>query len=225
MLLLSCLLSTWTLAGSKFIEAANSELKDKPVIVIDAGHGGEDGGAVSDSGLIEKDVNLLIACTLQRLFLQSGFEVNMIRTGDYAVYSDDAVTLREKKVSDIHNRADICNNNPNNILISIHQNKFEQSKYSGTQVFYSENNPLSKSLAECIRSSVSGLLQPDNNRQCKTTDDNVYILKKATVPAVLVECGFLSNPQESELLSTQEYQNKLAFAIYSGFLEFYYQYY
>lgn len=225
LLILSCVLSSWTLVGNNNIEATGSEYKEEAIIIIDAGHGGEDGGAVSENGLLEKDINLSIALALQKFFVQGGFQVKMIRTGDYAVYSDEASTLREKKISDIHNRADICNENPNNIFISIHQNKFEQSKYKGTQVFYSENDSLSSPLAECIRSSVKGLLQPDNNRQCKPTDDSVYILKNATIPAVLVECGFLSNPQEAELLSTQEYQNKIAFSIYSGFNEFYYQYY
>ena len=225
LLILSCILSSWTHIGSNYTQTSGSEYNEEPVIVIDAGHGGEDGGAVSESGLIEKNVNLSIALKLQKFFTQSGFKVKMIRTDDYAVYSDDASTLRDKKVSDIHNRAKLCNDNPNNILISIHQNKFEQSKYKGTQVFYSGNNSLSNPLAECIRTSVKGLLQHDNNRLCKLTDDSVYILKNATVPAVLVECGFLSNPQEAELLSTLEYQNRMAFSIYSGFIEFYYQYY
>lgn len=206
-------------------KATNANTLAKPVIILDAGHGGEDGGAVSESGLVEKDVNLQIALTLQRLFLQSGFDVIMTRTEDKAIYDNTAATLREKKISDIHNRTDICNSNSNNIFISIHQNKFEQSKYKGTQVFYSVNNSMSSNLAESIRSAVKGLLQNDNNRQCKPSSDNVYILKKATVPAVLVECGFLSNKQEESLLKTDQYRNQLAFAIYSGFLEFYYQYY
>lgn len=197
----------------------------KPTIVIDAGHGGEDGGATSETGLLEKDVNLHIALTLQKLFLQSGFKVTMTRTEDKAIYDSNADSLREKKVSDIHNRSEIVNKYDNNILISIHQNKFEQSKYSGTQIFYSDNKPLSSKLAEAVRLSVTGLLQNNNTRQCKSTTEGVYILKNATVPAILVECGFLSNPQEEELLKTETYRNQLAFAIFSGFIEFYYQNY
>lgn len=197
----------------------------KPTIVIDAGHGGEDGGATSETGLIEKDVNLHIALTLQKLFLQSGFKVTMTRTEDTAIYDSNADSLREKKVSDIHNRSKLVNENDNNMLISIHQNKFEQSKYSGAQIFYSDNNPLSSKLAEAVRLSVTGLLQNNNTRQCKSSTEGVYILKNATVPAILVECGFLSNPQEEKLLKTETYRNQLAFAIFSGFIEFYYQNY
>lgn len=198
---------------------------NRPTVIIDAGHGGEDGGAISSSGLLEKDINLSIALTLQKLFTQSGFEVVMTRTEDKAIYSENCESLREKKVSDIHNRTNICNQNQNNIFISIHQNKFEQSKYSGTQVFYSSNNILSSELAECIQNVIKGTLQKNNNRQCKPSDDNVYILKHAEVPAILIECGFLSNPQEEASLKTEQYRNQLAFAIFSGFLEFYYQTY
>lgn len=222
-LLINCFISALTFVPDS--TPASSTVNSKPVVVIDAGHGGEDGGATSQNGLLEKDVNLHIALTLQKLFLQSGFDVTMTRTDDKSIYSSDADTLREKKVSDIHNRADIANSSSENILISIHQNKFEQSKYSGTQVFYSDNNALSSSLAESIRLSVTGLLQSNNTRQCKSSTDNIYIMKNATVPAVLVECGFLSNPQEEALLMTDIYRNQLAFSIFSGFIEFYYQHY
>ena len=135
-LVVSCTVSALTY-NSKTASTNATATNSKPVIILDAGHGGEDGGAVSDSGLVEKDVNLQIALILQKFFVQSGFEVVMTRSDDRAIYSDDATTLREKKVSDIHNRADICNSDDNNIFISIHQNKFDQSKYNGTQVFYS----------------------------------------------------------------------------------------
>lgn len=223
LLVASCIFSSVIFSDNSYTVSA--EVTAKPTIIIDAGHGGEDGGAMSESGLLEKDVNLDIALTLQKLFMQSGFKVIMTRTDDKAIYDSDATTLREKKVSDIHNRSDICNSDSNNIFISIHQNKFEQSKYSGTQMFYSVNNTSSSQLAENIRTAVTGLLQNDNNRQCKPTTDDVYILKNATVPAVLVECGFLSNPQEEALLATQEYRNQMAFAIFTGFLEYYYQNY
>lgn len=194
-------------------------------IIIDCGHGGEDGGAVSISGLEEKDINLQIGLTLEKLFLQSGFEVEMIRRTDTAIYDDTATSLKEKKISDIHNRSDICNNNPNNVYISIHQNKFEQSKYYGAQVFYSDNKPESKELAENIRVAIKELLQNDNDRQCKAATSSIYILNNAQVPAVLVECGFLSNEKEEKLLATEQYRNQIAFAIYCGFLEYYYQLY
>lgn len=201
-------------------------VRDKPVkIIIDAGHGAEDGGAVSNSGLLEKDINLDIALTLEKLFLSGGFEVEMIRRTDSAIYDSSCDTLRSKKVSDIHNRSEICNSDKDNIYISIHQNKFDESKYKGTQVFYSVNDPRSIRLAECIRYSVVSLLQNDNERELKPATSSIYVLDKAQVPAVLVECGFLSNPQEEELLSTDEYKNNMAYSIYLGFLEYYNQNY
>lgn len=208
-----------------YISSESIVCKTVPNIIIDCGHGGEDGGAVSSKGLVEKDVNLQIGLALERFMKQGGFNVEMIRTTDTAVYDSSATTLREKKISDIHNRTDIVNKSENNILISIHQNKFEQSQYYGTQVFYSKGSDKSKELAECIRLAVQGLLQNDNERQCKAATKDIYILHNATVPAVLVECGFLSNPQEESKLRTELYRNQMAFCIYSGFLEYYYQNY
>lgn len=201
-------------------QAQLDESSSFPIIVIDAGHGGEDGGAVSPTGLLEKDVNLSVAKYLKSLFLQSGYEVVMIREEDKAIYDSDAQTLREKKTSDLHNRSDICNSDSRHILLSIHQNKFEYSKYSGTQVFYSKNDPLSQELAENIRLSVKDLIQRDNNRNIVPATSSIYILDKATVPAVLVECGFLSNPEEENLLKNESYKQELALTVYLGFMNF-----
>lgn len=208
-----------------YVPTAANEIKNAPVIVIDCGHGGEDGGAVSLDGLVEKDVNLAIGISLQKLFIHGGFSVMMTRSSDTSIASPDAGSLREKKISDIHNRTDIANESNNNILISIHQNKFEDSKYYGTQVFYSKNNELSKELAEYIRLAVKGLLQNSNERQCKESTRDIYLLDNSKVPAVLVECGFLSNPDEEKKLRTEQYRNQIAFCIYAGFLEYYYQNY
>ena len=191
----------------------------KPVVIIDAGHGGEDGGAQAN-GVLEKDVNLAIALRLRDMLTVSGDNVKMIREEDISVYDSSASTVREKKVSDMKNRVSTINSDANNILISIHQNKFEQSKYSGAQMFYSKNDPRSEKLAESIRRSVTSLLQPENSRELKSDDGSVYILKKAEVPAVIVECGFLSNEKEARLLSDSEYQGKMAFAIMCGFLDY-----
>ncbi|MBQ4568782.1 MAG: N-acetylmuramoyl-L-alanine amidase [Ruminococcus sp.] len=195
--------------------------RDNTTIVIDCGHGGEDGGAVSANGTVEKDINLKIGLTLKSLFMQNGFKVVMIRETDKAIYSASAESLKDKKVSDLHNRSDICNSSQENIYISIHQNKFEESKYRGSQVFYSPNLQESKLLAESVRVAIKGLLQNDNERQCKEASSDIYILDKAQVPAILVECGFLSNPEEETLLNQENYQNQIAFSIYCGFLEFY----
>lgn len=209
--------------NSKMQDVFTQKASYEPTIIIDAGHGLEDGGAVSKSGLIEKNVNLEIALSLEAFFRQGGFNVQMIRTTDTAIYDTTAQTLRDKKVSDIHNRSEICNSNQNNIYISIHQNYFEQSQYKGTQIFFSSNNTQSKSVAECIKTSVVKFLQNDNERQCKEADSSIYILDNATVPAILIECGFLSNLQEAELLASKEYRNKLSYCIYIGFLQYYYE--
>ena len=189
-------------------------------IILDAGHGGEDGGAVGADGTMEKDINLSIAKKLQQLLLVSGFNVRMIRDSDVSIYSDGMETIKEKKVSDLKNRLNIANESENNILISIHQNKFPQSQYNGTQVFYSENNPGSKELAENIRESVIGFLQPENKRETKPATKDIYILYNCKNVAVMVECGFLSNNAELQKLKDETYQDEMAFSIYCGFLEY-----
>ena len=195
--------------------AVMAEKSAKPVIVIDAGHGGEDGGA-SANGLLEKDINLSISLKLRDMLTVSGYKVVMTRDSDVSVYDSAAGTTRQRKVSDLKNRVEVINGSKNNILVSIHQNKFEQSQYFGTQMFYSKNNPKSAVLAE--RKSVTGFLQPDNKRELKQADSNIYILDKAEVPAVIVECGFLSNEEEAKKLADDSYQQKMAFSIYSGIM-------
>ncbi len=185
-------------------------------IVIDAGHGGEDGGAQAN-GLLEKDINLDIALRLRDMLTAAGCNVVMTRDSDISLGKGN--TVRERKVDDLKSRTKIINSDSSNILVSIHQNKFEQSKYSGTQIFCSKNDPASLQLGESIRRSVTGLLQNDNKRELKTDDGTVYILSHATVPAVIVECGFLSNEQEAKMLADEEYRSKMAFAIMCGILE------
>lgn len=144
----------------------------------------------------------------------------MTRETDVSVYDKTAQTTREKKVSDLKNRTALINSDPHQILVSIHQNKFEQSQYFGTQLFYASQQPNSEKLAESIRQSVIGLLQPDNKRELKPADNNIYILNHAEVPAVIVECGFLSNPDEAAKLSDGTYQQQMAFAICCGILSY-----
>ena len=183
-----------------------TENKTEPIIVIDAGHGGEDGGAVSESGVLEKDINLSIANNSADLSLDNGEE-----------------SVHSRKVADLKKRLEIFNSDKNNIVISIHQNKFSQIKYYGTQIFYSPNNSQSQNLAECIRNSVKKCLQPDNERQCKKADGSIYLLKKAENPSVIVECGFISNPDELAKLQSDEYQKEMATAIITGFLDYTHQ--
>ena len=190
-------------------------------VVIDPGHGGIDGGAVGYGGVVEKGINLAISLNLRSLFETAGYQVIMTREDDRSVHDEDSNTIREKKVTDIHNRAKLLSKYPKAIFISIHQNKFEKAKFSGTQVFYSNNNDSGKLLAQFIQSNVKNLLQSDNNRVITPAGKNLYILYHAKSPAVMVECGFLSNPQEAALLQDSSYQSKMAFAIFIGTLDYY----
>lgn len=192
---------------------------DRITVIIDAGHGGEDGGAEVD-GVLEKDINLSIADKLADTLRLCGVRVTEIRDEDISVYDDSAQTLREKKVSDLKHRVEIVNGSENNILVSIHQNKFDNSAYSGAQVFYSSNNDKSRVLAESIRNSVVSLIQNDNTRELKPANSDIYLLDNATVPAVIVECGFLSNDEERAKLLDSGYQSEMAYSIAMGVLEY-----
>ena len=144
----------------------------------------------------------------------------MIRETDISINDTDASTTREIKVSDMHNRLAIYNSSEYNIVVGIHQNKFEQSKYNGTQIFYSKNNQNSNILAESVRNSVVSLLQPENTRELKPADSNIYLLHNAKVPAIITECGFISNEEELQKLKDDSYQQKMAFSIFCGILDY-----
>ena len=189
-------------------------------VVIDAGHGGEDGGAVTDSGILEKDINLEISKKTSALLYMLGFDVTETRTDDTALDNGEE-TIRLRKISDMKNRLKIYDSSDKNIIISIHQNKFSQSQYNGTQIFYSTNNPNSQKLAESIKFSIKGLLQPNNERECKQADSGIYLLKNTYNPAVIVECGFISNEEECRKLIDSEYQKQMAFSISAGFLNYF----
>lgn len=192
----------------------------KATIVVDAGHGGEDGGAVGVNGLVEKDINLAIALALAENLKANNFQVILVRDGDYSVGDQSLSTVAERKRSDTKNRVRLVEETGECLLVSIHQNQFSQSQHNGAQMFYSPNNPESAQLAECIRESVVSSLQPDNTRQNKEAGEEIYLLTHCQVPAVLVECGFLSNPEEANLLSQEAYQQDMAAAIYNGIVSF-----
>ena len=197
--------------------AVSAQVNASPHILIDAGHGGEDGGAEGADGTLEKDINLAVARPLGDLLRVMGYTVSHTRTEDTMVNAQGN-TLRERKVSDIRNRLSMIEQAE--LTVSIHQNKFPQTQYSGTQVFYGSGSLDSQLLADAIRSAVLSLLQPDNTRELKKDDGSVYLLKHATRPLALVECGFLSNEAEREKLKTHEYRQQMAFAIACGILEF-----
>lgn len=189
-------------------------------VVIDAGHGGVDSGTSAADGTPEKEINLQIARKLNDILTSFGIETVMTRTEDMSIHDDTAKTIRQKKVSDIKNRLSIINNTDNAIYVSIHQNHYSDSKYSGTQVFYSKNNPDSEVFANKIRGSVVSILQKDNTREIKQSGKEIYLLNNAQVPAVMVECGFMSNIKETELLKNSDYQQKMAFVIALGICDY-----
>ncbi len=183
-------------------------------IVIDAGHGGEDGGCVSDSGVLEKDVNLEVARKISEILKTSGYNVVLTRDEDkmlYDLYGDDYEG--KKKTYDLKNRLKLAMENDAGMLVSIHMNKFPKSQYKGLQVYYSKNAAESRELAQSIQSYCCQYLQKDNKREIKAAGSNIYLLSRAEMPAVLVECGFLSNPEEAEQLCDDGYRQELGFII------------
>lgn len=219
MFLVFIILMITSTSNIKF-SVSTDTVKTLPTLIIDAGHGGEDGGAVSDNGVLEKDLNLLIANDTADLLFLFGFDVTKTRNDDISLSTDED-TVRFRKVADMKKRLEIFNSSENNVVISIHQNKFTESKYYGTQIFYSPNNDKSKTLAENIKFSVKSLLQPENERECKEADSGIYLLKNTDKPAVIVECGFISNYEECQKLLTDSYQKQMSYSIVAGFLDYF----
>lgn len=189
-------------------------------IIIDAGHGAPDGGAVGDSGVLEKDINLSVALALQKLFESGGTEVILTRSDDNGIY-DVSGSIKNKKVSDIKNREKMINESGADVFISIHMNKFPDERYSGPQVFYSPNHEDGEKLAQCIQKSMIAALNPQSEREIKKAGKDIYLLHNARIPAVLVECGFLSNSAEEKKLTDEKYQRQLAWAVYCGVIEYF----
>lgn len=190
-------------------------------IVIDAGHGKPDEGAQSSNGTTEAETNLKIALKLQNLLEQSGTTVILTRSDENAIYDIDAKTLKQKKISDIHNRVKIGNESSADLFVSIHLNKIPQQQYDGWQTFYKAGSNEGKKLAESIQNNLNEAIQKENNRIAKTID-NIYIIKHVEIPITIVECGFLSNPTEEKKLLEDDYQNRLAWGIYNGIIDYFY---
>ena len=202
-------------------QASNLSRQINRSIIIDAGHGGQDGGAVGKSEWLEKDINLSIAMKLKEFLEVSGFEVIMTRETDDFIDDDPSATVAERKKTDMHARLKIINEHPNSLFVSIHQNHFDNSTLFGAQVFYSVNHQNSVLLADSIQNSVISLIQNNNERQSKAAENTIFLLKNAQIPAVIVECGFLSNASEAKLLCDDTYQNKMAFSIFCGIINYY----
>lgn len=190
-------------------------------IILDAGHGGEDGGAVGKAELLEKDINLAITLKLKAMLEASGFQVILTREADTFIGDNTLSTLTERKKSDMQTRLQMINDHPESLFVSIHQNHFGNTNLCGAQVFYSPNHENSAVLASSIQNSIVTLLQNDNERQSKAAENTIYLLRNAKTPAVIVECGFLSNATEAKLLCEDTYQNQIAFSIWCGILDYY----
>ena len=222
-----CLILGISVYGFKISKENNTlEVVSTPattkVIVLDAGHGGEDGGAVSKNGVSESNLNLKITLKVQQLLEQSGATVILTRSDENAIYDLDKKTLKEKKVSDIKNRVKIGNESSADFFISIHLNKIPQAQYSGWQTFFKDGDEESKMLAQNIQKNLNNSIQKENKRESLKIS-NIYIVDNVEIPTAIVECGFLSNPEEEKLLQQEEYQNKLAWGIYTGIMDYCFQ--
>jgi len=198
--------------GNKVVTAVSTSapIQNRKTVIIDAGHGGEDGGATSCTGVLESQINLEIALKLDDLMHLLGINTLMIRTTDCSIYTKGE-TIAQKKVSDLKERVRIVNETENGFLVSIHQNHFSNEKYSGAQVFYAPTDG-SKDVAGVLQKSLIQTINPDSNRGIKKAD-SVYLMQHIDCPGILIECGFLSNHREEYLLRDVEYQRKLCSVI------------
>ena len=190
------------------------------VVILDAGHGLPDGGAESLDGVYESSINLSIVEKLQKLLEASSCTVILTRSDENGIYELDADTIRKKKVSDMKNRVEIGNNSNAEIFVSIHLNKIPSPKYSGWQTFYQPENEQSLKLANTIQDNLNYSIQRENNRVPEKVP-NIYLAKNLELPFTIVECGFLSNSNECELLQTENYQEILAWGIYTGIMDYF----
>ena len=190
--------------------------KKAVTVVIDSGHGGTDPGKIAADGTYEKDINLAIALKLQQYLEAADITVVMTRTTDEGLYDPET---SNKKVQDMKNRVALMDESNAALAVSIHQNSYSDSSIHGAQVFYYTTSTSSKSLAETLQGILVSDLDPDNHRQAKA-NDSYYLLKKTSCPIVIVECGFLSNPNEAALLKSESYQDQLAWVLHLGILQY-----
>lgn len=201
------------------IQTAGSGDGGRPVLVLDAGHGGEDGGAVSLSGVPESQINLAVVRRLELLLGLCGEAPVVLRREDRSLHDPEADTLRKKKSSDLKNRAAAVEGTENGVLLSIHQNMFTNARYHGAQVFYAPTEG-SREFAAHTQEVLRQAVDPANERQAKPIPDTVYLMNHITCPAILVECGFLSNPEEERKLRSEDYQLQLAAALTGAWLQY-----
>ena len=194
-------------------EAISSfSVKNRFCVVLDAGHGSPDGGAVGINGTLEKDINLDVVLKLRQILENRGMKVILTREGDSGIFDSNAETIHEKKVSDMKRRLDIINNSNADLFISVHMNSFTDTTSNGLHVFYSRNHPQAEETAIRIQKKISSLTGAKTHA-VKTASESLYLMKNPVPPSVLVECGFISNPEEEKLLNDENYRAKIAFAI------------
>ena len=203
--------------AARYVTGQNVRVqKDGPCVVIDAGHGGDDPGKVGINGAQEKDINLQIALLVKTFLEQNGVKVVMTREDEDGLYDRSA---SNKKVQDMKNRIALIEETDPDIVVSIHQNSYPEEYVHGAQVFYYTGSSQGKKLAEALQRQLIERADPDNTRQVKA-NDSYYLLKKTSVPIVIVECGFLSNQEEAEKLCAPEYQERIAWAVHMGILQY-----
>lgn len=219
LLLCLCVLGgvSWLGAGQPASVTATSAVGGQWTLILDAGHGGEDGGASTAAGDKESDINLAIAQKARALMTFLGVEPLLSRETDISLHSSGAETIRQKKVSDLKNRVALIEDTPNAMLLSIHQNYFTDPRYNGSQVFFNSDD-ISRQWGEAAQEVLRQVLSPDNDRKAKPMPDGIYLFDHVSCPAILVECGFLSNGEEAALLLTDTYQRKVAMALAGAYL-------
>ncbi len=217
-----CIIAAFGYLKTEFI-GVNTLPDTTPTVIIDAGHGGFDGGATASDGTVEKDINLQIALKTAQLLRFNGFDVIMTRSEDTGTEDDESVAIAKRKKSDLTNRLQIMKDNPDAVFVSIHLNKFTTSAANGAQVFYTKNRKEALCLAQSLQKSIKTLLQPQNDRVVKQGTNSTFLLKNAVVPTVIVECGFLSNKAELEKLKSEDYQSQMAFAVVCGITDYFKQ--
>lgn len=203
------------------IDASNENLPTKKIkILIDPGHGGVDPGTSGDLKIAEAPLNLCISTKLMKFLEGTGFEVEMTRYDDNGLYTEKSPTIRAKKNEDLNNRIKAINNSNADLAISIHLNSFPQKQYYGAHVFYKKNCEKSKIAAETLQDNLKSILDKNNKRVPQAKKD-MRIMDKSTIPTILIECGFLSNNEEEKKLISEEYQEKVAWAIYTGLIKYF----
>lgn len=206
------------LGRDQVVTAAAPTPEGGRILILDAGHGGEDGGAGSASGSKESGINLDIVLKTEALTAFLGVRTELTRSEDRSMHSEGASTIHEKKVSDLKNRVEFINSISDAMLISVHQNHFTDSRYHGAQVFYNGGD-VSRQWGEGTQEVLRQVLDPNNDRAAKVIPDNIYLFSHISCPAILVECGFLSNGEEASLLLTDTYQRKISLALTEAYLQ------